>query len=252
MHEIASSQMFEHLIKVNKLEEAFEDEFGEDCSQVIQFIKELIHSQEENDQEIQEGGNPEASTNVQENDQEIQEGGNPEASTNVQENDQEIQEGGNPEASTNVQENDQEIQEGGNPEASTNVQERRKRKYQGEPQECLYEIVANKRSCIDVDKWDYFARDCHMLGISNSFNHNRYMNFARVIKVEGKYQICMRDKEVGNVIEMFRTRNSLHRNAYQHTVNKGIEKILAMHPNDPKSYAGGSKATVRDSQAGLV
>lgn len=32
--------------------------------------------------------------------------------------------------------------------------------YKGRPQEksFLYEIVANKRTGIDVDKWDYFAR----------------------------------------------------------------------------------------------
>ncbi|CAI7999426.1 Deoxynucleoside triphosphate triphosphohydrolase SAMHD1 [Geodia barretti] len=32
----------------------------------------------------------------------------------------------------------------------------------------LFEIVANKRNEIDVDKFDYFARDCHHLGIPNS------------------------------------------------------------------------------------
>ena len=29
----------------------------------------------------------------------------------------------------------------------------------------LYDIVSNHRNGIDVDKFDYFARDCHMLGI---------------------------------------------------------------------------------------
>lgn len=44
----------------------------------------------------------------------------------------------------------------------------------------LYEIVANKRNGIDVDKFDYFARDCHMLGITKSFDATRLMKFARV------------------------------------------------------------------------
>jgi len=35
----------------------------------------------------------------------------------------------------------------------------------------VFQIVANKRTGIDVDKWDYFARDCHNLGIKNSFDH---------------------------------------------------------------------------------
>lgn len=45
-----------------------------------------------------------------------------------------------------------------------------------------------------MDKWDYFARDCHCLGIPNSFDCRRYMKFARVIKVDEVYQICCRDK----------------------------------------------------------
>ncbi|KAI7810782.1 putative deoxynucleoside triphosphate triphosphohydrolase SAMHD1-like [Triplophysa rosa] len=64
----------------------------------------------------------------------------------------------------------------------------------------LYEIVANKRNGIDVDKWDYFARDCHHLGLSNSFDHQRLLKFARVCEVEvGEEKvrrpfICFRDK----------------------------------------------------------
>ena len=34
----------------------------------------------------------------------------------------------------------------------------------------LLQIVANKSTGVDVDKWDYFARDCHHLGIPNSFD----------------------------------------------------------------------------------
>ena len=30
--------------------------------------------------------------------------------------------------------------------------------------------MANKRTGVDVDKMDYFARDCHHLGIPNSFD----------------------------------------------------------------------------------
>ena len=59
---------------------------------------------------------------------------------------------------------------------------------------CCYQIVANKRTGIDVDKWDYFARDCHCLGIPNNFDQRRYMKFARVLEVNGIRQICCRDK----------------------------------------------------------
>ncbi|XP_070575481.1 deoxynucleoside triphosphate triphosphohydrolase SAMHD1-like [Ptychodera flava] len=90
----------------------------------------------------------------------------------------------------------------------------------------LYEIVANKRNGIDVDKWDYFARDCHNLGIRNNFDYRRFQQFARVIKVDDQFQICCREKEVGNLYDMFHTRNTLHRRAYQHKVNKIIESMI--------------------------
>ncbi|XP_071091588.1 deoxynucleoside triphosphate triphosphohydrolase SAMHD1-like [Haliotis cracherodii] len=100
--------------------------------------------------------------------------------------------------------------------------------YQGrsKEKEFLYEIVANKRNGIDVDKWDYFARDCYMLGIKNNFDHNRFMKFSRVICVEGVMQICARDKEASSLYDMFHTRSSLHRRAYQHRGNKIVEAML--------------------------
>lgn len=90
----------------------------------------------------------------------------------------------------------------------------------------LYEIVANKRTGIDVDKFDYFSRDCHNLGISNSFDHKRYLKFARIIDVKGNLQICVRDKEAGNIYDMFHTRNSLFRRAYQHKTSNIIERMI--------------------------
>ncbi|EDO35455.1 predicted protein [Nematostella vectensis] len=90
----------------------------------------------------------------------------------------------------------------------------------------LYEIVANKRTGIDVDKWDYFARDCHNLGIRNSFDHKRFMKLARVIKVGKRQQICIRDKEAGNIYDMFHTRTSLFKRAYQHKTANIIETMI--------------------------
>ncbi|KAI1892779.1 hypothetical protein AGOR_G00137040 [Albula goreensis] len=100
--------------------------------------------------------------------------------------------------------------------------------YHGRPEEksFLYEIVANKRNGIDVDKWDYFARDCYHLGIQNNFDYRRFLKFARVCEVNGKKHICTRDKEVGNLYDMFHTRNCLHRRAYQHKVGNIIETMI--------------------------
>ena len=51
------------------------------------------------------------------------------------------------------------------------------------------------------------------------------MKFARVIKVEGNLQICVRDKEAGNIYDIFQTRNSLFRRAYQHKTSNIIERM---------------------------
>ncbi|NWU99325.1 SAMH1 triphosphohydrolase, partial [Upupa epops] len=87
----------------------------------------------------------------------------------------------------------------------------------------LYEIVANKTNGIDVDKWDYFARDCHHLGIQNNFDYRRLLKFVRVCEAENQKHICPRDKEAGNLYDMFHTRNWLHRRAYQHKTGNIIE-----------------------------
>ncbi|ROI52194.1 Deoxynucleoside triphosphate triphosphohydrolase SAMHD1 [Anabarilius grahami] len=87
----------------------------------------------------------------------------------------------------------------------------------------LYEIVANKLNGIDVDKWDYFARDCHHLGIPKGFDHQRLLKSARVCKVVQRNHICFRDKVADNVYDMFHTRYTLHRQALQHKIGYIID-----------------------------
>ncbi|CAF0956179.1 unnamed protein product [Rotaria sordida] len=91
----------------------------------------------------------------------------------------------------------------------------------------LYEIVSNKLTGVDVDKFDYFARDSYYLGTKISFEHMRFIKFYRVIKVnDGRRHLCLRDKEVKACYEIYRIRDDLHRRAYQHPVVKGIELML--------------------------
>ncbi|XP_043203476.1 deoxynucleoside triphosphate triphosphohydrolase SAMHD1-like [Amphibalanus amphitrite] len=91
----------------------------------------------------------------------------------------------------------------------------------------LYEIISNKRNGIDVDKWDYFCRDSHLLGINISFDYKRCLLYSRVIEVENEgFQICTRDKEVGNMYDLFYTRWVLHRRAYQHRVCRIVERMF--------------------------
>eukprot|EP00505_MAST-04D_sp_SCG-Rhode-Island_P006796 Stramenopile-MAST_4_protein_6796 len=91
----------------------------------------------------------------------------------------------------------------------------------------LCEIVANHRNGIDVDKFDYFARDCKHLGIPTSFDAHRLMRFARVLKgPDGKTQIAYHEKEAWNIYELFHTRYNLHKRAYQHRVAHAVEAML--------------------------
>ncbi|XP_012866152.1 PREDICTED: deoxynucleoside triphosphate triphosphohydrolase SAMHD1 [Dipodomys ordii] len=117
--------------------------------------------------------------------------------------------------------------------------------YKGRPKQksFLYEIVANKRNGIDVDKWDYFARDCHHLGIQNNFDYKRFLKFARVCEVDDEKHICTREKEVGNLYDMFHTRNCLHRRAYQHKVGNIIDTMItdAFLKADPYMEIEGSE-----------
>ncbi|XP_068217832.1 deoxynucleoside triphosphate triphosphohydrolase SAMHD1-like, partial [Palaemon carinicauda] len=91
----------------------------------------------------------------------------------------------------------------------------------------LYEIVSNKRTGVDVDKWDYFLRDSHSLGIKVTFDYYRLLHFSRVIDFEGEgLQICYQKKEVDTLYDMFHARCLLHRTAYQHRVVKIIDSML--------------------------
>ena len=129
--------------------------------------------------------------------------------------------------------------------------------WRGRPgKEFLYQIVANKTTGIDVDKFDYFARDAHALGMvrttfafpflrtSNiyypvrccssllprlqaiSFDAHRLMKFARVLRFEGEPQICFHEKEAWNIYELFHTRYNLHKRAYQHRVACAGEMMM--------------------------
>ena len=93
-------------------------------------------------------------------------------------------------------------------------------KGRGKEKDFLYEIVANHRNEIDVDKFDYFKRDCYHLGIPVSFDCGRLMRFARIITDEhdGKTQIAYHEKESWNIYELFHTRFNLHKRAYQQTM----------------------------------
>ncbi|XP_071176559.1 deoxynucleoside triphosphate triphosphohydrolase SAMHD1-like [Mytilus edulis] len=119
----------------------------------------------------------------------------------------------------------------------------------------MYEIVANKRNEIDVDKMDYFARDCHGLGMKSNFDHLRYISQCRVMFTSDKPDettIAVRDKEEHNLYELFHTRIGLFRRAYYHKVTKAIEIMFTdvlVEANDHLLFKNNSGKPVKMSEA---
>eukprot|EP00938_MAST-03A_sp_MAST-3A-sp1_P000929 g929.t1 len=98
----------------------------------------------------------------------------------------------------------------------------------GKAKQFLYEIVANHRNGIDVDKFDYFARDSMHLGMTISFDASRLMKFSRVYvdPKTGESQIAYHEKEAWNIFELFHTRYNLHKRGYQHRVARAVERMF--------------------------
>ncbi|XP_053398679.1 deoxynucleoside triphosphate triphosphohydrolase SAMHD1-like isoform X2 [Mercenaria mercenaria] len=105
----------------------------------------------------------------------------------------------------------------------------------------LYEVVANRVNGIDVDRWDYIARDSLMLGMKTTFEHNRLIQHARVLMAEGRRQICYRDKAAQDLYDMFYARMTLYRRAYQHKTHNIIGMMIRdalIAANDDISFHG--------------
>jgi len=90
----------------------------------------------------------------------------------------------------------------------------------------LYEIVANKVSSIDVDKWDYFRRDDRAMKIGLTFDYKRFIKMSRLKKVDGKVRLALMDKEAMSVQKLFEDRARLHRDGYQHKVVKKCDRMV--------------------------
>lgn len=92
----------------------------------------------------------------------------------------------------------------------------------GSTKRWLGEIVANGRNSIDVDKFDYLARDAAYCGVNLSCNFNRLMQFSKVIDDE----ICYKYTEYMNLYELFHARALMHRSVYTHKKAKAIEFMV--------------------------
>ncbi|KAI7900212.1 uncharacterized protein BX663DRAFT_518954 [Cokeromyces recurvatus] len=73
----------------------------------------------------------------------------------------------------------------------------------------LFDIVANKKNSVDVDKFDYIERDAYNMGLRSSYDAKRLLVYSRVIHDE----ICYHHKE-------------LFKQIYNHRVGKAIELMI--------------------------
>lgn len=122
----------------------------------------------------------------------------------------------------------------------------------GDPSKCspdekpfLFDIIANKRNGLDVDKFDYIQRDSHMIGEPTHISLRRIIYSARVLND----QICYDIKDANQLYEICATRFKLHKIVYNHKVAKAIEYMMldgllsanqhlrfAEHVKDPSKY----------------
>lgn len=100
----------------------------------------------------------------------------------------------------------------------------------GRPKEkrFLVDIVANKRSGIDVDKLDYFMRDslCCYGRSAVDCHIPRLLSSCKVIEFEGEHQICFEEKLALSLGDIFTLRAKLHKYAYQHRIVKVVDHMI--------------------------
>lgn len=87
----------------------------------------------------------------------------------------------------------------------------------------LYQIVSNYLNGIDVDKFDYLARDAINLGLANRFDANRLIN---EFIIDDNNNISYPKHSSHEIYEMFHTRYMMHKKVYSHKTAKLIEVML--------------------------
>lgn len=86
----------------------------------------------------------------------------------------------------------------------------------------LFDIVANGKNGIDVDRCDYLMRDSQATGTKVSCDYDRLMQFIKVIDDE----ICFKESNRTPVYELFHDRAMMFTKVYSHRKAKGIEYMV--------------------------
>jgi len=86
----------------------------------------------------------------------------------------------------------------------------------------IYNIVANKNTELDVDKFDYIQRDTYFTGLKFNTNYSRLMNQVMVIDDKLCYPLKLKDE----ILDFFYTRYSLYKNIYNHKTTRSIDYMV--------------------------
>ena len=89
--------------------------------------------------------------------------------------------------------------------------------------EFLYEIVSNKRTGLDVDRFDYFQRDSERTGVKICFDLGRLLTMSHVWEIKGENIICYSVKAKQCVADAYETRFRLHKCIYSHKTIRAVE-----------------------------
>lgn len=86
----------------------------------------------------------------------------------------------------------------------------------------IYQIVSNNLNSIDVDKFDYIARDTYCLGLEYGFDYSRLLEDVKLID----NKICYPKQTYMHMYNLFMTRYCLHKQIYNHKAVKSIEYMI--------------------------
>mmetsp|Transcript_26312 Transcript_26312/g.47171 ORF Transcript_26312/g.47171 Transcript_26312/m.47171 type:complete len:402 (-) Transcript_26312:2326-3531(-) len=88
----------------------------------------------------------------------------------------------------------------------------------------MYDIVANNRNSIDVDKFDYLARDSKMVGYNGlNVDFKRLIKYSKVIE----NQLCYKATAAQDITAMLMARFNMFKQVYSHRAATAIELMIA-------------------------
>lgn len=90
-----------------------------------------------------------------------------------------------------------------------------------------YQILANKKFQVDVDKLDYLQRDSYYTGIIGRYNYDRIITEARIVKTpEDTLELGWSNKLDFELFTIFTNRFKLHKLIYHHHTVKAHEYMI--------------------------